>query len=155
MNNFITPDIALLGHGVLPKEVTDVIITHADHDHIDGVHHFKNAVIHIQKDEYERGKRYIPSRFKVNVFDEEFSLDEFTKAIKTGGHQKGSCIVECVNEGKTYVMCGDEYYSHYNIENKIPTASTRCKENSQYFIDKYCNGDYKCLVSHETERIEN
>ena len=46
MNNYVMPDDALSEYGVSPDEVTDIIITHADHDHIDGVHHFKNATVY-------------------------------------------------------------------------------------------------------------
>ena len=52
MKDFIGPVTALKNIGISPKEITDVIITHAHHDHIECVKYFENAVIHIQKDEY-------------------------------------------------------------------------------------------------------
>ena len=68
MVNFIGPVTALKSIGISPKEITDVIITHAHHDHIECVKYFENAVIHIQKDEFEYGKIYIPSNFNLNLF---------------------------------------------------------------------------------------
>ena len=60
MRDFLGTVRALENIGVSPEEITDVIITHSHHDHIECVKYFENAVIHIQKDEYEIGKKYIP-----------------------------------------------------------------------------------------------
>ena len=154
MNNYVMSDTALLELGVRPEDVTYIIITHADHDHIDGVHHFKNATVYIQKDEFLRGKDYLKQSLNVETFENSVAVAECIKVKKIGGHQKGSCVAEFDFEDKKIVIVGDECYSHYNIDNKIPTASSYCKENSRYFIDKYCNGGYLCLVSHETEEIK-
>ena len=149
MNNYILPDEALRNQGVYPEDITDVIITHSDHDHIDGVHHFKNAVIYIQEDEYIRGKAYIPQGFSVKIFKEKITVADFIDVIRIGGHHKGSCIAEFDYNGARNVIVGDECYSYYNIENKIPTASTCNIKNSQAFIEKYANGYYKLLLMHE------
>lgn len=147
MNNYITPDVALERNGVLPTEITDVIITHSHHDHIDGVHHFKNAVIHIQEDEYSDGKDCIPPDFSVETFKEECYIDGI-RVVKIGGHARGSCVVEFEYKSEKYVIAGDECYSEYNIKNKIPTATSYSKENSKKFIDFYTNGDFKILLLH-------
>ena len=149
MNNYLLPDEAVAHYGINPDNVTDVIITHADHDHIDGVHHFKNATIYIQKDEYDRGKSYIPEKFKVKIFKESITVDGVLNVIRIGGHQKGSCVVEFKYNGSNCVIVGDECYSSYNIKHKIPTASTHNLENSKKFIEKYTNGEYKIFLMHE------
>ena len=59
MTDFIGPVKALNNIGISPEEITDLIITHAHHDHIECAKYFKNAVIYIQKDEYETGKGYL------------------------------------------------------------------------------------------------
>ncbi len=46
------PDLALRRINVEPDEITDVIITHAHVDHIDGIDLFKNATIWMQKNEF-------------------------------------------------------------------------------------------------------
>ena len=55
MRDFIGTVHALKNINVTPEEITDVIITHSHHDHIECVKYFTNAVIHIQKHEYEIG----------------------------------------------------------------------------------------------------
>jgi glyoxylase-like metal-dependent hydrolase (beta-lactamase superfamily II) len=82
MRDFTGTVNALKGKNVSPEEITDVIITHAHHDHIECVKYFENALIHIQKDEYEKGKKYIPDNFKVNLFTDEFTLCGKVKIIK-------------------------------------------------------------------------
>ena len=43
LRNFCSPIIALKKAEIEPGQVTDVIITHAHHDHIDGVRHFPST----------------------------------------------------------------------------------------------------------------
>lgn len=149
MRDFIGPVAALKEKGFSPDEITDIIITHAHHDHIDGVRHFKNAVVHIQEKEYEReGKSYIPTGYKFKTFDEETEVDG-VKAVKIGGHSDGSCVAEFEFEGKKCVICGDECYTRYNIENFIPTATSINPQKSQEFLEKYCTGNYVCHLCHE------
>ena len=77
MENFIGPVGALASIGIAPEEITDLLLTHAHHDHIECVKYFENAVIHIQKDEFEYGKTYIPSNFNLNLFDNVFVVPSY------------------------------------------------------------------------------
>lgn len=149
LRNFKSPILALEEQGVQAKDITDVILTHAHHDHIEAVHYFENAQIHIEKEAYEKGRKYIPNHFRVNVFQDAFPLCEGVRIVKIGGHSAGSCIVEVTLEGKEYVICADECYVHYNLVNRIPTAKRHSLERSRYFIEKYSNSRYMCLLSHE------
>ena len=51
--DYVSPDVALREAGVEASAVTDVIISHAHNDHMDGINLFPNAMIWIQKGEYE------------------------------------------------------------------------------------------------------
>ncbi|MBE6769489.1 MAG: MBL fold metallo-hydrolase [Ruminococcaceae bacterium] len=149
MTDFIGPVSALKNKGFSPANITDVIITHAHHDHIEGVKHFKNAKIHIQREEFAReGKNFIPKEFEVCLFDEKTEL-EGVRAVKIGGHSDGSCVIEFQLNGKKRVICGDECYTKYNIENFVPTATSHNPKMSQMFLEKYCRGDYLCILCHE------
>jgi len=50
--NFRSPADAVAAAGVKPEDITDVIITHAHWDHVDGADLFPKATIWIQRDEY-------------------------------------------------------------------------------------------------------
>ena len=92
MHNFVPPVTALKEFGVSADDVTDIIISHAHHDHIEAVRDFKYARIHIQKDEYKSGKGYIPDGAKLNLFDRSTVVGGCVEVIKVGGHSFGSCI---------------------------------------------------------------
>ncbi len=53
VTDFLSPDKAVQLAGVDPAQVTDLIISHAHWDHMDGIDLFPNAMIWIQKAEYE------------------------------------------------------------------------------------------------------
>lgn len=153
MHNFIGPVKALENMGVSAEDITDVIITHAHHDHIECVSEFKNAKIHIREDEYEDGKHYFKDGMNVNLFENEAYVLPNVKAVKIGGHSKGSCVVEITdndkNNDKISVIAGDECYSYACLNERIPTGSSYCLEKSKEFIDKYQCEKYNVLLCHE------
>lgn len=149
MKNFIGPVKALENMGVSAEDITDVIITHAHHDHIECVSEFKNAKIHIQEDEYESGKHYFKDGMNISLFDEESYVLPNVKAVKIGGHSKGSCIVEITDNDEIYVIAGDECYSYACLNEGIPTGSSYCLKKSKEFIDKYRCEKYNVLLCHE------
>ena len=51
--DYLSPEEAVRQAGVAPGDVTDVIISHAHWDHMDGIDLFPNATIWIQKAEFE------------------------------------------------------------------------------------------------------
>lgn len=148
LENFKTPLEALREQGIDPEEITDVIITHSHHDHIDCVRYYKNATVYINIDELEKGRRFIPDGMNVVTFSDEIEVDDGIKVIKIGGHSVGSSVVEIDFNGKKYIVCGDECYSFYNFQNKVPTAASFNKQNSRKFIETYCTGKYNLLLCH-------
>ena len=157
MKGFYSPAFVLRQAGILAEEITDVIITHSHHDHIEAVKHFKNAVIHISKAEYESGKNYIPNDFKVSIFENEYAINSQIKIIEWGGHSKGSSIVEIKTDDIIHVLAGDECYTDANIKNKICTGVFYNKDKSIEFIEKYSDKKYRVHTCHDislkTEKI--
>lgn len=149
MTDFIGPVKALRNIGVKADEITDLMITHAHHDHIECAKYFKNAVIYIQKDEYEAGKGYLPENLNILTFDEEMQICDGIKAVKIGGHSKGSSIVEITDSGKKYIIAGDECYKGDCLTKQIPTGSSYNPEKSRDFVKKYGNGEYTVLLCHD------
>ncbi len=140
-----SPPLALKEQtGISADEITDVIVTHAHHDHIEAVRHFKNAVVHIQRWEYEHGKKHIPDGMKINLFEEECTVAPGVRAVCWGGHSPGSSVVEI---GKT-VIVGDECYSVQCIEKQIPTGASKNPEQSKKFIEYYREG-WEILTCHD------
>ena len=144
---FKAPHQILNDIGIMPEEITDVVITHAHYDHIDGVRHYKNAVVYIQKDECLSEDNSIPDEFKVISFDEEYNLSDRIFIKKIGGHSIGSSIVLADN----YVFCGDECYMMKSLTENIMTGATCCEENSQKFLDIYSDKKYIPLLAHDPD----
>lgn len=149
MKNFIGPVAALERHGIQANEITDLIITHAHHDHIEGVKHFTGATVYLQKEEYEKGKKYIPDGFEVSLFEDSLCICDGVTIVKIGGHSRGSCVVEITDQNKKYVVCGDECYSPLCLEKGILTGSSVCPEKSRAFLTKYGSGEYLTLLCHQ------
>lgn len=149
MQDFIGPVMALENIGLTPDDITDVIITHSHHDHIECVKYYKNAEIYIQSDEYKNGKGFFTPELRVHTFDTEAQVADGVKAIKIGGHSIGSCAVEIADGGDKYIIAGDEFYSRECIEKKITPGAPYCREESRKFLEKYAGGDYKILLCHD------
>ena len=151
MSIFCTPLEALATAGLKAEDITDVIITHAHNDHIGAVHHFENAKIYIQKDEYKSGQKYIPQDFDVITFDSDCNIDGEIFIKKIGAHSPGSCIVLFAHGEKTAVICGDECYTIKNINEKIPTGATKNLELSTAFVNEYSKENYETFTLHDPE----
>lgn len=153
LRNFTPPATALKKAGIDPEQITDVIITHAHHDHIDGIRHFPNGVIHIQEDEYRAGKRYIPEGFRVHTFRERCVVADCLEVCRIGGHSPGSCIVKLNRNGEWYVFCGDECYLRACLDRKIPTGCSCNREISRKFVETYGSGAYRVFLSHDPDIV--
>ncbi len=151
VEDFVGPVSALQDLQINPEQITDVILTHSHHDHIEAVSAFPNATVYIQKQEYEQGKKYIPANTPVVTFLQEYTVEDGVRIVCIGGHTTGSCVVECRYNGKDYVLCGDECYSLYNIQNRAPTATSCSAECSRAFIERYTQKTYQCLLCHQKE----
>ena len=151
MENFIGPVEALRRAGYRTEDITDVILTHAHHDHIEALHHFAGARVWLHREELACAMRHDSLRGieRLELIDVDTELEEGLRIVHTGGHTSGSCVVEASYEGKWYVVCGDECYSLRNVRERIPTPSTQSPERSQAFIDRYANGEYVCLLAHD------
>ncbi|MBR5271542.1 MAG: MBL fold metallo-hydrolase [Clostridia bacterium] len=147
---FQKPVEVLETYGVDRGDITDVIITHSHHDHIEAIGYYENATVHIQKDEYVAATKYIPKNFDVHLIDDEFSLAENLIIKKIGGHSVGSCIVLADN----YVLCGDECYSEKCLTDKICTGSSYNIEASEKFIEEFSKNKYIPLLFHDIKILK-
>ena len=83
------------------------------------------------------------------TFDEEMLICDGIKAVKIGGHSKGSSIVEITDSGKKYIIAGDECYMRDCLAKQIPTGVSYNPEKSRAFIKKYGAGEYTVFLCHE------
>ena len=144
--NFRTPADAVAAAGVTPEEITDVIISHAHWDHVDGADLFPKATVWIQRDEYQyyTGDAWQSPRTHGGVFaDDMLALlkintqgrlkfvdgddKEPIPGIRcyTGGkHTYASQFVTVRAAGGTVVLTSDNVYLYENFEKHVPIAQT-------------------------------
>lgn len=150
MRDFCSPPVALRQVGVSPEDITDVVITHAHHDHIEAVSHYKNATVYINRKEFEAGKRYIPQEMSIVLFDDELTLSERMRVVTVAGHSAGSAIVEIICEDAVLVLCGDECYTNANIAQRRCTGTYYDKGKAIAFIEKYSGDGYRVYTCHDS-----
>ena len=157
MRYFASPATVLQAVGLTADDITDVVITHSHHDHIEAVKYFTNAVIHITASEYPSGKKYIPESFKVHIFEKEYAIYPGVRFVEWGGHSKGSVVVEVEAGDKIHLLAGDECYTQENIAQKRCTGTFCNKEKATEFVKKYSAFQYCVHTCHDnalkTERI--
>lgn len=144
--NFRTPAAAVEAAGVKPDAVTDIIISHAHWDHVDGADLFPKATIWIQRDEYTyyTGEAWRARNTHGGVFaDDMLALlkintegrlrfvngddQEVLPGIRayTGGkHTYASQYVSVKTAEGTVVFASDNIYLYENLDKHVPIAQT-------------------------------
>lgn len=152
LRSFRSPADALKDAGIDPDAVTDVIITHAHHDHIEGIHHFPRAAVYIQEEEYALGKQWIPPELPVHTFRDRCVVAGCLEMCRIGGHSPGSSIIKLKRGTEQFVFAGDECYLRATLEGKLPVGGYR-PGVCQQFIETYGNGQHRVLLAHDPEVV--
>ncbi len=145
---FRSPADAVKAAGVQPDQITDIIISHAHWDHVDGADLFPKATIWIQRDEYryytgeawQSGSRAahggvdqddMEALLKINMAGRLRFVDgddqEPIPGLRcyTGGkHTWASQYVGAATAGGTTVLASDNVYLYENLEKHAAIAQT-------------------------------
>ena len=143
---FEKPVKVLEMYGIKRDEITDVIITHPHHDHIDALYNYPKANIYLQKDALKSAEKYLHNTKQISTFDENKKILDRIEIKHIVGHSVGSSIVlvNCVND--IYVFCGDECYTKDNLLKCKETGSSISLPKSKCFVEEY-RKVYSCTVS--------
>ena len=157
MKNFSSAAAVLKEMGIAPEEITDLLLTHAHHDHCEATGDFKNATIHIANAALEKAQKYLPADATVCAFEKEQSITPSIKMIEWGGHAKGSCIIEIAADPTIHILAGDECYTNANMEQKRCTGCFYDQAKATAFVQKFSDKAYRVHTCHDqtlkTERI--
>ena len=151
MQSFRNPAELLAESGVRPESVTDVILTHAHLDHAGGSGYFPGAVFHLQEDELRDAGQFLPKGAEVRLFREQADVSPGVRAVWSGGHTRGSSVVELDADGQKWVLTGDVCYLPDCFTRGIPTGASFCPERSLAFLRKYGDPAYKLLTFHDPD----
>ena len=121
--------------GIRKEDVTDVVLTHHDFDHVGGQHLYPQAHVHVNRVALDtllasdQAKTDTPEVVAdlaarrggdtVTEFDGEYDL-EGIRMTMIGGHTPGSCVAEMVVGDTTYAFVADECYVLANAEEGKP-----------------------------------
>ena len=144
--DYRTPAAAVEAAGIAPDAVTDVIISHAHWDHVDGADLFPKATIWIQREEYRyyTGEAWHGSRppggvdaddmaalLKINtqgrlrfVEGDDQEVVPGVRAYTGGRHTWASQFVSAPVAGGTAVFTSDNVYLYENLEKRAAIAQT-------------------------------
>jgi glyoxylase-like metal-dependent hydrolase (beta-lactamase superfamily II) len=144
--DFRSPAVAVEAAGVKPEAVTDVIISHAHWDHVDGADLFPKATVWIQREEYRyyTGDAWFARNTHGGVYPEDMQAllkintdgrlkfvegddQEILPGIRcyTGGkHTWASQYVTVKTDAGTVVFASDNIYLYENLEKHAPIAQT-------------------------------
>jgi glyoxylase-like metal-dependent hydrolase (beta-lactamase superfamily II) len=141
--DYVQPSEAISKLGLKPEDITDVIISHAHWDHVDGTDLFPKARVWIQKEEFEYYEQ--PEHQKGSgVFAVDMAMLEKIRAegrlelvdgddktvlpgitVYTGGRHTYASQYVGVNTSKGIViLASDNVYLYENIEKSLPITAT-------------------------------
>ena len=142
--NHTDPLMILRQMGILPEDVTDVIITHSHFDHMGNVDKFPKADIYIQEDELawfmdttrnlSLKEFFHQNKQRITTFESSFVLLDFFRITKIGGHTVGSSVVSFNHNKREYVLVGDECYLLDNYVSQKPIGTYYDTEKNKAFI---------------------
>jgi glyoxylase-like metal-dependent hydrolase (beta-lactamase superfamily II) len=142
--DYVKPSEAIAPLGLLPADVTDIVISHIHWDHADGADLFPNARVWLQKEEYEY---YVSDSgtVKQRAIDADVAMmfHQLRKlgrvhlidgdrreilpgiTVHTGGkHTFASQYVGVSTRAGTVVLASDNAYLYENIERRRPISQT-------------------------------
>ena len=141
--DYVRPSVAIGRLGLKPEDITDIIVSHAHWDHMDGVALFPRARVWIQKAEFDYYS--IPAHQKhTGVFPIDMAELDRLKAehrlelvdgdnreilpgirVYTGGrHTYASQYVGVQTKKGTVIVASDNVYLYENLEKNLPIAET-------------------------------
>jgi glyoxylase-like metal-dependent hydrolase (beta-lactamase superfamily II) len=144
MKDYMRPDEAVKTAGVQPSDVTDIVISHAHWDHINGLDLFPKAQVWIQKDEYryytmeawqlggnhdgvdaEDAKELVQLNTEGRVHLVDGDNVEILPGIRayTGSRHTYASQYIRVDGNPPYVLASDNVYLYLNLQTHLASAT--------------------------------
>jgi glyoxylase-like metal-dependent hydrolase (beta-lactamase superfamily II) len=171
--DYVRPSVAIGRLGLKPEDITDIIVSHAHWDHMDGVALFPRARVWIQKAEFDYYS--IPAHQKhTGVFPVDMAELDRLKAehrlelvdgdnreilpgirVYTGGrHTYASQYVGVETRKGTVIVASDNVYLYENLEKNLPIAETfdaAANLRAQHRMEKLASSPNLIIPGHDPE----
>ncbi|MGW0037710.1 N-acyl homoserine lactonase family protein [Gordonia sp. NPDC003376] len=133
----------LAEYGLVPSDLTAVILTHLHHDHGDGIPDLGGAPIYVSAEQWEANRRYIPATIEgavpkrwphdftprilqpsgppVGPFTRSYPItsDGTVFAVDTPGHVPGHLSVIALDDDVAYFFGGDSTYDQELLDAEL------------------------------------
>ncbi len=150
---FQKPVEVLESCGICRDEITDIILTHGHHDHIDALRYYPTASVFVHQDAVSSLMGYLPDYTKVQAISDYAAIGRGITLQYIGGHAVGSSVVLIKRSNTTYVLCGDECYDKKGLTEGIVTGSSICPEKTKAFLEEYGKPGYTPVLSHDPDLV--
>ncbi|MBQ9915511.1 MAG: MBL fold metallo-hydrolase, partial [Clostridia bacterium] len=150
---FQKPVEVLESYGISRDDITDIILTHGHHDHIDALRYYPTASVFVHKDAVSSLMGYLPDYTKLQAVSDCAVVGRGITLQHIGGHALGSCVVLVKLAEKTLVFCGDECYAKESLTEGRLTGSSICPEKTRAFLEEYAKPCYMPILSHDPDLL--
>ncbi len=146
LHQHIRPDLALQRINVHPGDITDIIITHPHRDHIDGIDLFPDAMVWMQKDDFDY---FVGNAWQKGGFNTGFIKNDVIKIVQRNLDKKLTLVkgddLEIIPGIKVFIgskhthesqfllintstdkviIASDNSWFYYNVVNQLPIPMT-------------------------------
>lgn len=134
--NYTRPDLVLRALNVNPEEITDLIVTHPHYDHIGGIDLFPNAMLWMQKDDFDY---FVGPAWQKNGVTDGLNKKDVFKLIQKSiaGHLtlvKGDSI-EIIPGIRVFIGSKHTYESQYVLVNGTSGKTIIASDNIWYYYN--------------------
>ena len=150
---FQRPVEVLESAGISRDDITDIILTHGHHDHVDALRYYPAASVFVHQDAVSSLMGYLPDYTKVQAIADYATIGRGITLKHIGGHAVGSSIVLVQTPDTTYVLCGDECYDKRGFTDGVLTGSSICPEKTKAFLEEYGKSCYTPVISHDPDLV--
>ena len=135
-HNYIRPDLVLQKINIKPEDITDLIVTHPHFDHIGGINLFPNAMLWMQKGDFDY---FVGPAWQKNGFSDGLNKDDVFKLIQKSvdGHLtlvKGDSI-EIIPGIRVFIGSRHTYESQYVLVNGTSGKTIIASDNIWYYYN--------------------
>jgi glyoxylase-like metal-dependent hydrolase (beta-lactamase superfamily II) len=133
---YIRPDLMLEKINIRPNQITDIIVTHPHWDHIDGVDLFPEAMVWMQKDDFDY---FVGTAWQKGGSTIGFKKKDVQKVIQKNLDQKLTLVkgddLEIIPGIKVFIGSRHTYESQYVLVNSTSEKVIIASDASWYYYN--------------------
>ncbi|WP_276503511.1 N-acyl homoserine lactonase family protein [Terrimonas pollutisoli] len=135
-SDYVRPDIVLQKINITPEDITDLIVTHPHFDHIGGIDLFPNAMVWMQKDDFDY---FVNAAWQKNGFTTGLNKKDVNKLIQKSIDGKLTLVkgdsIEIIPGIKVFIGSRHTYESQYILVKGTSGNTIIASDNIWYYYN--------------------